>query len=253
MHTNFVLGDNDDSVFIVQSGQLNVFITHPDGTILSLKMVKKGESVTSLLSFIDVLVGNPSVYKTVTAKAVETSQVIRLPMYAFKEVFDENPDILFRVIQVIMIRLQRVTFTALRNYLGLHTELVITKTKKPTNNATTPNPKPPGHRRHGSSIDQTNLGSLHAIEPARPDMLADLADASAATTANRRISSIQSFLDQADDRVIRNIAVDGFIKELGLKETAKEILESNVDIKDISTGEVLLTEGSNEVTLYRLL
>lgn len=40
---------------MVQSGKLNVYITQPDGTTLSLKVVKTGESVTSLLSFIDVL------------------------------------------------------------------------------------------------------------------------------------------------------------------------------------------------------
>lgn len=51
----FLLGDIDDSVFIVQSGKLNVLINNADGTTVSLKHVKRGESVTSLLSFIDVL------------------------------------------------------------------------------------------------------------------------------------------------------------------------------------------------------
>jgi lysophospholipid hydrolase len=94
------IGDSDDSVFIVQSGAINVFLNNTDGSCISLKVVKKGETVTSLLSFIDVIVGNTSQYKTVTARAVEDTQVIRLPMFAFKEVFDENPDILVRVIQV---------------------------------------------------------------------------------------------------------------------------------------------------------
>lgn len=49
------IGDIDDSVFIVQSGRLNVLINNSDGTTLSLKHVRRGESVTSLLSFIDVL------------------------------------------------------------------------------------------------------------------------------------------------------------------------------------------------------
>lgn len=34
---------------------MNVFITGADGTTISLKCVKTGESVTSLLSFTDVL------------------------------------------------------------------------------------------------------------------------------------------------------------------------------------------------------
>ncbi|XP_033150153.1 neuropathy target esterase sws isoform X1 [Drosophila busckii] len=120
----FKITDPDDSVYIVQSGMINVYICNADGSNLSLKTVRKGESVTSLLSFIDVLSGNPSYYKTVTAKAIEKSTVIRLPMQAFEEVFEENPDVMIRVIQVIMIRLQRVLFTALRNYLGLNAELV---------------------------------------------------------------------------------------------------------------------------------
>lgn len=76
----FKITDPDDSVFIVQSGLIHVCISNADGSILSLKNVRKGESVTSLLSFVDVLSGNQSYYKTVTAKAVEKSTVIRLPM-----------------------------------------------------------------------------------------------------------------------------------------------------------------------------
>lgn len=76
----FKITDPDDSVYIVQSGLINVYICNADGSTLSLKTVRKGESVTSLLSFIDVLSGNASYYKTVTAKAIEKSVVIRLPM-----------------------------------------------------------------------------------------------------------------------------------------------------------------------------
>lgn len=120
----FKIGDTDENVYVVQSGKVNVYITNPDGTSLSLKVVRAGESVTSLLSFTDVLTGNPHPYKTVNAKALEDSQVIRLPMAAFQEVFSEYPDIFVRVIQIIMVRLQRVTFTALHQYLGLSAELV---------------------------------------------------------------------------------------------------------------------------------
>jgi lysophospholipid hydrolase len=40
------------------------------------------------------------------------------------QVFQDHPDAFVRVIQVIMVRLQRVTFTALHQYLGLSAELV---------------------------------------------------------------------------------------------------------------------------------
>ncbi|XP_015605811.1 neuropathy target esterase sws isoform X1 [Cephus cinctus] len=120
----FKIGDPDENVFIVQQGLVNVFITGSDGSQISLKLVKTGESVTSLLSFTDVLTGHTSTYKTVSARAVEDSVVVKLPMHAFQEVFQDHPDAFIRVIQVIMVRLQRVTFTALHHYLGLSAELV---------------------------------------------------------------------------------------------------------------------------------
>ena len=50
-----ITGDPDENVYVIQSGRVNVFITGTDGTAISLKCVKTGESVTSLLSFTDVL------------------------------------------------------------------------------------------------------------------------------------------------------------------------------------------------------
>ncbi|XP_033366427.1 neuropathy target esterase sws isoform X3 [Bombus vosnesenskii] len=122
--TLFKIGDPDENLFIVQQGLVNVYITGPDGSQISLKLVKTGESVTSLLSFTDVLTGHTSTYKTVSARTVEDSIVVKLPMSAFQEVFQDHPDAFVRVIQVIMVRLQRVTFTALHQYLGLSAELV---------------------------------------------------------------------------------------------------------------------------------
>lgn len=93
--------------------------------------------------------GYPSPYKTVLARAAVRSTILRLPALAFESVFKKYPETLVRVIQVtdvpaspgfsvsdtmshmipsvllqiIMVRLQRVTFLALHNYLGLTTEL----------------------------------------------------------------------------------------------------------------------------------
>lgn len=80
----FRIGDVDESVFIVQSGQINVLVNNPDGSTMVLKTIKKGESVTSLLSFIDCWAGSPSQYKTVQARAMEPTSVIKLPMAAFQ-------------------------------------------------------------------------------------------------------------------------------------------------------------------------
>uniref|UniRef100_A0A1B6E580 Neuropathy target esterase sws n=1 Tax=Clastoptera arizonana TaxID=38151 RepID=A0A1B6E580_9HEMI len=121
----FKIGDADENVYVVQSGRVNLYLRNDsDGSLIMLKAVKTGDSVTSLLSFTDVLTGHPKPYKTMTARAVEDSTVVRLPMAAFHEVFQEHPDTFIRVIQVIMVRLQRVVFTALHQHLGLSAELV---------------------------------------------------------------------------------------------------------------------------------
>lgn len=68
--------------------------------------------------------GHKKAYKTVSARAVEDSTIVRLPVAAFQEVLQDYPDSLIQIIQVVMVRLQRVTFTALHQYLGLSSELV---------------------------------------------------------------------------------------------------------------------------------
>lgn len=78
----------------------------------------------SLLSILDVLTGHPAPYRTVSAVAVLDTTLLRLPARAFQIVLERFPESLVRVVQIIMVRLQRVTFMALHNYLGLGHELV---------------------------------------------------------------------------------------------------------------------------------
>lgn len=237
------IGDNDDSVFIVQSGQINVFLNNPDGSSISLKVVKKGESVTSLLSFIDVIVGNTSQYKTVTARAVEDSCVIRLPMFAFKEVFDENPDILVRVIQVIMVRLQRVTISALHNYLGLNTEYIQVsgRKKQPANVGPLSNIPKPQHKRQMS--DQF---SLVTSSEQRPDMINDIEF----PVLVRRTSVLpQSAEVPLDIELMKSYAIDGFLKELGLKDDDRPLISESIEIKEIPAGTTLTHQGSADDVL----
>ncbi|XP_036454331.1 LOW QUALITY PROTEIN: patatin-like phospholipase domain-containing protein 7 [Colossoma macropomum] len=116
-------GDIDDSIFVVQDGRLDLCIHESDGTELVVKHVLPGDSVHSLLSILDIITGYPAPYKTVSARAAAPTTVLRLPATAFQSVFEKYPETLVRVIQIIMVRLQRVTFLALHNYLGLTTEL----------------------------------------------------------------------------------------------------------------------------------
>ncbi|XP_020561928.1 patatin-like phospholipase domain-containing protein 7 isoform X3 [Oryzias latipes] len=116
-------GDTDDSIYVVQDGRLELCIHESDGTEAVVKEVLPGDSVHSLLSILDIITGHPAPYKTVSARAAVPSTVLRLPAVAFQAVFEKYPETLVRVIQIIMVRLQRVTFLALHNYLGLTIEL----------------------------------------------------------------------------------------------------------------------------------
>uniref|UniRef100_A0A8B9G6G7 lysophospholipase n=1 Tax=Amazona collaria TaxID=241587 RepID=A0A8B9G6G7_9PSIT len=116
-------GQLDNSIYVVQDGKLEVCIQESDGTEVVVKEVLAGDSVHSLLSILDVITGHPAPYKTVSARAAIPSTILRLPASAFQDIFQKYPETLVRVVQIIMVRLQRVTFLALHNYLGLTTEL----------------------------------------------------------------------------------------------------------------------------------
>uniref|UniRef100_A0A8C3PZX8 lysophospholipase n=1 Tax=Chrysolophus pictus TaxID=9089 RepID=A0A8C3PZX8_CHRPC len=116
-------GQLDNSIYVVQDGKLEVCVQESDGTEVIVKEVLAGDSVHSLLSILDVITGHPAPYKTVSARAATPSNILRLPASAFQDVFQKYPETLVRVVQIIMVRLQRVTFLALHNYLGLTTEL----------------------------------------------------------------------------------------------------------------------------------
>ncbi|XP_044849057.1 patatin-like phospholipase domain-containing protein 7 isoform X2 [Mauremys mutica] len=116
-------GQLDNSIYVVQDGKLEVCIQENDGTEVVVKEVLAGDSVHSLLSILDVITGHPAPYKTVSARAGTPSTILRLPASVFQDVFQKYPETLVRMVQIIMVRLQRVTFLALHNYLGLTTEL----------------------------------------------------------------------------------------------------------------------------------
>uniref|UniRef100_A0A8C7UBX2 lysophospholipase n=1 Tax=Oncorhynchus mykiss TaxID=8022 RepID=A0A8C7UBX2_ONCMY len=103
-------GQPDSSIYVVQDGKLELCLTG---------MVR--ESVSLLC--VCVFQGHQKPYRTVSARAAEVSTVLRLPVEAFLSIFEKYPESLVRVVQIIMVRLQRVTVLALHNYLGLTNEL----------------------------------------------------------------------------------------------------------------------------------
>uniref|UniRef100_A0AAY4F0F1 lysophospholipase n=1 Tax=Denticeps clupeoides TaxID=299321 RepID=A0AAY4F0F1_9TELE len=119
----FKPGQPDTSIYVVQDGKLELCLTGQDGKDGVVKEVYPGDSVHSLLSILDVITGHQKPYRSVSARAAEVSTVLRLPVEAFLSIFEKYPESLVRVVQIIMVRLQRVTVLALHNYLGLTNEL----------------------------------------------------------------------------------------------------------------------------------
>lgn len=94
---------------------------------LVFKQVRAGDSIASFLSCLVVLTNRESSFKSVAAKAVEDSKVLRLRYKEFSDLIKRHPDSMVRLVQVVMIRLQRVNFTALHDYLGLTTQMMRTR------------------------------------------------------------------------------------------------------------------------------
>ncbi|XP_058862795.1 patatin-like phospholipase domain-containing protein 6 isoform X3 [Acipenser ruthenus] len=116
-------GQPDSSIYVVQDGKLELCLTGVDGKDGVVKEVYPGDSVHSLLSILDVITGHQKPYKTMSARAAEVSTILQLPVEAFLKIFEKYPESLVRVVQIIMVRLQRVTVLSLHNYLGLTNEL----------------------------------------------------------------------------------------------------------------------------------
>ena len=187
----FKVGDPDESIFIVQSGLVNVYATDIEGTSTSLKHVHPGDSIMSLLSFLDHLAGHDKPYKTVSARAQEDSKIIRLPYSAFKVAFEKYPDCYLRVVQIVMIRLQRVTLLALHQYLGLGAELIAKQHRgdKEVNWATEEAVKTPEEE----EVDTMGVLDTEQLTPTTPSALQlqlesyqDLAAASPARAQRRK-------------------------------------------------------------------
>ncbi|XP_041974640.1 neuropathy target esterase sws isoform X3 [Aricia agestis] len=264
----FKVGDTDENVYVVQTGRVNVYITNPDGGSLSLKVVRAGESVTSLLSFTDVLTGHSQPYKTVNAKALEDSQVIKLPMRAFQEVFKEYPDIFVRVIQIIMVRLQRVTFTALHQYLGLSAELVNPgrERRRPTTVASSPGKTPktlaeqtphPSEKSLTDHLEGAAASSpIHIPRKPKPDMVPDvtsntpqLPDVQATGSFQRQKEGSFKKYSQANENLdeisLQKIATEAFVKELGLENDS--LIKDSVQVRDLPAGTYIMKEESHKL------
>eukprot|EP00048_Salpingoeca_helianthica_P022628 m.19414 g.19414 ORF g.19414 m.19414 type:complete len:1129 (-) comp7582_c0_seq1:155-3541(-) len=121
----FSVGDADETMFVVQSGEVQLFVDEQTGSKpVTLGIFGPGDSISSLLSAADVLCGRESRFRTVCARAVTDATVVRIPIAALQQVIKQQPQAMHQLLQVVAVRLQRVTMTALHKFLGLSAELV---------------------------------------------------------------------------------------------------------------------------------
>ncbi|KAF6774955.1 hypothetical protein AHF37_05382 [Paragonimus kellicotti] len=120
----FQVGDSDEHVYVVHTGLIQLNIVEDDGSRSTIGEVTRGGSIDSFLSVLNVLSGNFSVHETLEAKAVGPSVVLRLPIRSFLEICHPQTPALLRILQMVTIRLQRLTGVAVQSHLGLCTELI---------------------------------------------------------------------------------------------------------------------------------
>ncbi len=292
----FKVGDLDASMYIVESGSLSVICEDapvaPVGAgggdhsasaasssaaskPMELKQVHEGEPIVSLLSFLDYLAGKRKVYKTVSARAMQETKLIKISFEGFKNAFDKDPSNLAGVVQVVMVRLQRVTLLALHQYLGLGAELL----------SPLPRGNVHGGRRHhhsaGGGGNSHNAGASSAREreesisatssPEKqkpgPDDGGQQQGPDAAGAAQQKELSPQTSstedqipvpsvfrsrkkISQMGDDQLRDLSAKAFMQYLGLSdedlvddERSRELLK-DFEIATYSEGEVLTEEES---------
>ncbi|XP_045105769.1 neuropathy target esterase sws-like isoform X1 [Portunus trituberculatus] len=229
----FSIGDNDENIYIVQKGRISVYVSEPDGSTFSLKEVLPGESIISLLSFCDILTGHPQPYKTIGARAEEKSIVMKIPVEAFRDVFKKYPEMFVRVVQIIMVRLMRVTFTALHQYLGLSSELIDKVPRRDSGGNLVPSLASPNKvkRDSGSTPDGEEEGG----GPSTPV----------------RQSSVRKIVlvdpkEETDDGHSLRVATEKFQALLHLD--SDEILRDSVEVRDVPPGSFLMKQDSMQET-----
>ncbi|XP_021366994.1 patatin-like phospholipase domain-containing protein 7 isoform X2 [Mizuhopecten yessoensis] len=284
----FKIGDVDDSIYVVQSGKLHVYIAEAESEYF-VKEVNTGDSIHSLLSILDVLTCHAQPFKTVSAKAVEETTVLRLPALAFQSLFERFPESLVRIVQIIMIRLQRVTFTALHNYLGLSNELIspashteartlsihtITPHSSPHKRQTSFTPSSSAdmetmkasfmdvRRQHSEGSDVDNLKSDFDTARMRARALSASSKVEIEVTPSSSTSVQRHKVKKTDmptstssqntnEEMVLNLAKKDLITLLKLKDST--ILDDKVYLQYIKAGTTLIKQGDQDASLIFLI
>ncbi|XP_016890611.1 neuropathy target esterase isoform X1 [Cynoglossus semilaevis] len=246
-------GQPDNSIYVVQDGKLELCLTGTDGKESVVKEVFPGDSVHSLLSILDVITGHQRPYKTVSARAAEVSAVIRLPVEDFPSIFEKYPESLVRVVQIIMVRLQRVTVLALHNYLGLTNELFSHEMQPARLPPVSPHPTRTSPIRHGKRFGSLTVPEEHREAALKGEGGEQGKDEAILPTLNRTISmpvdiagiqkGLRSDFDMAYERGRISVsAEEGSTPPTFTRSVSQEQRERKVTVDEIPSGIYLYPE-----------
>ncbi|XP_061685606.1 patatin-like phospholipase domain-containing protein 6 isoform X8 [Syngnathoides biaculeatus] len=249
-------GQPDSSIYVVQDGKLELCLTGTDGKESVVKEVFPGDSVHSLLSILDVITGHQKPYRTVSARAAEVSTVLRLPVEAFLSIFDKYPESLVRVVQIIMVRLQRVTVLALHNYLGLTNELFSHELHPSRQPPPSPHPTRASPIRHGKRFGSLTVPEEQREAAIKGDLTAD--QAKDGVTLSRTISmpvdiaaiqkGLRSDFDMAYERGRISVsAEDGNTPPNFTRSISQDQRERKVTVDEVPSGIYLYPEEETGV------
>uniref|UniRef100_A0A0X3NX62 Patatin-like phospholipase domain-containing protein 7 n=1 Tax=Schistocephalus solidus TaxID=70667 RepID=A0A0X3NX62_SCHSO len=119
----FNTGDLENNIFVVKTGQVDLILMDPDGNEVVVHEVTAGGNPYTLMAIIDWMIKQPSNYQSAKAIAATSSTVICLSIPDLLKVCQQNPPAMLRLVQMICVCIQRVTFSALHNFFGLDKEL----------------------------------------------------------------------------------------------------------------------------------
>ncbi|CAJ0941104.1 unnamed protein product, partial [Mesorhabditis belari] len=227
-------GDDDDSMFVPIEGTLAVYIACNEGKDSKEYLVKKisqGSAFFSLLSMLDILMNCPSVFKTVSVKAIEPSKVAQFSIRCFVEAYKQDPQAWSRPIQIVCTRLLHVTMTTLHNYMGLSSELMKPRLREP---------RPPANSIPNQEETRRRYPSDHA-HPRPPR----------AQSLSRK--PVQSEFLEAKPEQQFEMACRWLAEALQLKENEDWRFLQCITIQKFEEGDTLVEQGSEEEQLGLVL
>nr|CDS27981.2 hypothetical transcript [Hymenolepis microstoma] len=116
-------GDLEDKIYVVKNGRIDLKVTDEDEYSTVIHEVTSGGNPYSLMAILDVMNNRISTYHHIEAVARTKSKVIFLAISDLIKVCRDHPPANLRLAQMIVIRLHRVTFSALHYFFGLDKEL----------------------------------------------------------------------------------------------------------------------------------